>query len=86
MSRTDYRRPPRTRPATEVLYARLPADLIEWIRQQAGRSGMSMAAAAGMMLAYCREAGLTLEPPARPPLLVLPNGAASSPLARPPGG
>lgn len=61
MSRTDYRRPQRTRPRTEVLYARLPVELIEWIRGQADRSGVSMAQAAGTMLAYCREAGLTLE-------------------------
>ncbi len=79
MSRTDHPRPPRSQPRTEVLYARLPADLVEWIRQQAGRSGLSMAAAAGMMLAYCREAGLQLEPP---PRLVLPQRGASSPLAR----
>lgn len=46
---------------TEVLYARLPAELVEWIRVQAERSGLSMAAAAGTMLAYCRESGLTLE-------------------------
>lgn len=50
------------RPHTEVLYARLPADLIEWIREQAGAAGLSMAQAAGAMLAYCRSAGLTLEP------------------------
>lgn len=66
------------KPPTEILYARLPADLIEWIRGQADRSGMSMAMAAGAMLAYCRDAGLTLEPQ---PLLALAR-APAPPLAR----
>lgn len=54
-------RQPRPQPSTEVLYARLPADLVEWIRQQSDRSGLSMAQATGAILAYCRSAGLTLE-------------------------
>lgn len=61
MSRTDHPRPPQAKPRTEVLYARLPADLVEWVRQQAGRSGLSMSAATCSILAYCRQAGLTLE-------------------------
>lgn len=64
------RGPGRPRPPTEVLYARAPADLVEWVRQQAERSGLSMAAATVTMLAYCREAGLTLEKPRPAGLLV----------------
>lgn len=83
--------PRRQRPPTEVLYARLPADLIEWLRAQAEQSGLSMAQAAGAILAYCRDAGLTLGTPAPAPRLHVASGLAraelaprraSSPLAR----
>lgn len=40
----------------------MPADLVEWIRQQAIRADVSMAQAAASILAYCRDAGLTLQP------------------------
>lgn len=66
----------RTQPRTEVLYARLPADLVEWIREQADNSGLSMAMAAHTMLAYCRSAGLALEPlePKPAPGLIVAGG------------
>lgn len=66
-------------PGTEVLFARLPAELVAWVREQSDRAGVSMAAATGMILAYCRDAGLTLERP-RPAGLIRP---ASGQLARP---
>jgi hypothetical protein len=51
-----------SRPATEVLYARLPAGLVGYVRAQAQANGLSMAQVTAFLLAYCREHGITVAP------------------------
>lgn len=60
-------------PATEVLYARLPPDLIAYVREQADATGLSMARATGVLLAICRDGGVRLQ---------LAQGPVGGPLAR----
>jgi len=43
--------------ATGVLYVRIDEDLLEWVREQSGSTGVPVAKVTGALLAWARERG-----------------------------
>jgi hypothetical protein len=50
--------------ATGVLYVRIEEDLLDWIREQSGRTGMPMARVTEALLAWARGQGAEVDRPA----------------------